>query len=313
MASSFPTSLQDLDATRGTTGQTLASPNHITHHALEDDTLEAIQTKLGVDNSAVTTTIDYKLKSTSSINPGHLHTFDNLSDVYVPSPSDGDVLVYSTSNSRWQANTTSAPDASTTVKGVTKMSVAPASAASPIAVGDNDGRVPTQSENDALVGTGTPSTSNPFVSLSTLSGAIVAWGTTSAPTGWLLCDGSAVSRATYSGLFAILSTTYGSGDGSTTFNLPNLKGRVVVGYNASETEFDTIGETGGAKTHTLTVAEMPTHTHDLTLNNSGSGAYPSWGTFGTATPSTATTTSSGSSTAHNNLQPYITLSYIIKT
>ena len=61
MATSFPTSLQDLDATRGTTGQTLASPNHITHHALEDDTLEALQAKVGADSSVVTTSHDYKL------------------------------------------------------------------------------------------------------------------------------------------------------------------------------------------------------------------------------------------------------------
>jgi microcystin-dependent protein len=73
-----------------------------------------------------------------------------------------------------------------------------------------------------------------------------------APTGWLLCDGTAVSRTTYSDLFAITSTTYGVGDGSTTFNLPNLKGRVPVGLDTSQTEFDVLGETGGAKTHTLT-------------------------------------------------------------
>lgn len=62
MSSLFPaTSLQDLDATRGTSGQKLNSPNHITHHALEDDTIEALQAKVGVDGSAVTTTHDYKL------------------------------------------------------------------------------------------------------------------------------------------------------------------------------------------------------------------------------------------------------------
>lgn len=79
MATTFPTTLQDLDATRGTTGQPLSTPNHITHHQLEDDTIEALQTKVGIDNSAVTTTLDYKLKSASSVDPGHKHTTAGIS------------------------------------------------------------------------------------------------------------------------------------------------------------------------------------------------------------------------------------------
>jgi microcystin-dependent protein len=70
-----------------------------------------------------------------------------------------------------------------------------------------------------------------------------------APDGWLLCQGQAVSRTTYSQLFGVVSTTYGSGDGSTTFNLPNLKGRVVVGIDSAQTQFDARGETGGDMTH----------------------------------------------------------------
>jgi microcystin-dependent protein len=93
------------------------------------------------------------------------------------------------------------------------------------------------------------------------SGSINMWATASAPTGWLLCDGTAVSRTTYSDLFAVIGTTYGTGNGSTTFNLPNLKGRIPVGQDSAQTEFDVLGETGGAKTHTLTSAEMPSHTH----------------------------------------------------
>jgi len=64
-------------------------------------------------------------------------------------------------------------------------------------------------------------------------GMIFPYAAASAPTGFLLCDGSAVSRATYSDLFALISTTYGVGDGSTTFNVPNLKGRFLLGYSAS--------------------------------------------------------------------------------
>jgi hypothetical protein len=153
MSTVYPGAIQDMDAGRGTSGQPLSNPNHITHHTTEDDTIEALQTKVGVDNSAVTTTIDYKLKSTSSINPGHRHTLDNLSDVNAPSPSSGEFLSYN--GSEWVPASTTAPDASTTVKGVAKTSVAPVSASNPIVVGDNDGRVPTQGENDALVGNNT--------------------------------------------------------------------------------------------------------------------------------------------------------------
>lgn len=69
------------------------------------------------------------------------------------------------------------------------------------------------------------------------------WLTGSAPTGYLLCDGTAVSRTTYAGLYAVIGTTYGTGDGTTTFNLPNMKGKVPVGYDTSQTEFNTIGKT----------------------------------------------------------------------
>lgn len=95
------------------------------------------------------------------------------------------------------------------------------------------------------------------------TGSINAWSTNTAPTGWQLCDGTAVSRTTYAALFAVIGTTYGAGDGTTTFNLPNLKGRAIVGRDSAQTEFDTLGETGGAKTHTLTTAEMPAHSHTI--------------------------------------------------
>jgi len=166
MATTFPTSLQDLDATRGTSSNTLSSPSHVTHHTTEDDTIEALQAKVGVDNSAVTSSIDYKLTNTSSVNPGHKHTLtaSGFTDVAISGLADGNGLVYSASAGKWVNASTATADASTTVKGVTKMSVAPASASNPIAVGDNDGRVPTQSENDALVGTsGSPSSTNKYV------------------------------------------------------------------------------------------------------------------------------------------------------
>lgn len=205
----------------------------------------------------------------------------------------------------------------------------------------------------------------PENSASLPAGTIVQWPGATAPANWLIADGSAVSRTTYASLFAAIGVQYGSGDGSTTFNLPNLKGRVAVGLDSSQTEFNTLGEVGGAKTHTLTVSEMPSHTHASTLTNAtvassshnhglaagyaliGAGTslvgrektVPSW-TFnkvhgssgagsgnytlatelaGTTDSPSATTTvgitnaSVGSDGAHNNLQPYIVLNYIIKT
>ncbi len=146
-------------------------------------------------------------------------------------------------------------------------------------------------------------------------GAIIIWPTVSAPTNHLICDGSAVSRNTYADLFTVLSTAYGVGDGATTFNLPNLKGKVPVGYNASDTDFDAIGETGGEKTHTMTEAELVAHNHRTPAGQEGGGAAfgsQAWSsgsaTYGTYGDSEDT----GSGTPFNVMQPYITLNFCIR-
>lgn len=212
-------------------------------------------------------------------------------------------------------------------------------------------------------------------------GSVIPFAGASSPDAtWLVCDGSAVSRTTYAALFAVLGTTYGVGDGSTTFNIPNMKGRVPVGLDSGQTEFDALGETGGTKTHTLTESEMPSHTHTQNahnhtqnqhrhsidhnhasfttasggshthvLNRSTNGVYSSSGSgiqfqgtaytgdtvlstnsnhahtidvpnftgnSGYSTPTnndtTATNESTGDDVAHNNLQPYMALNYIMK-
>lgn len=212
MATNFPTSLDSL--TNPTAGNILNSPSHSGQHINSNDAIEALEAKVGADSSAVTTSLDYKMR----IN-------------------------------------------------------------------------------------------NP-------TGEITIWATNTAPTGWLICDGTAVSRSTYSTLFGVLSTTYGAGNGSTTFNLPNLLGKVPVGRNASDTSFDTIGETGGSKTSALTSGNLPAHTHTasststststVTEPNSGQGHAhngPSGSQFTVQNINSAggsVSTSTGPHTAYNN-------------
>jgi microcystin-dependent protein len=122
--------------------------------------------------------------------------------------------------------------------------------------------------------------SGAWTSLSTITipvGMITDYAGSAAPSGWLLCYGQAISRTTYASLFAAISTTYGTGDGSSTFNVPDLRGRVTAGQDdmggssanrltnqSGGLNGDTLGATGGAETHTLTEAELAAHDHDAT-------------------------------------------------
>ncbi len=150
-------------------------------------------------------------------------------------------------------------------------------------------------------------------------GSLLLWTTDTAPANYLLCDGSAVSRSTYATLFAVISTTYGVGDGSTTFNLPDLRGRLPLGQDdmggasanvVTHANADTLGGTEGSETHTLVTAELPAHTHTVSVHagdtlHGGTGA-------GMESGGSTATSSTGSDTAHENMPPYITLNYIIR-
>jgi len=100
-------------------------------------------------------------------------------------------------------------------------------------------------------------------------GAIKPWGKATAPVGYVLCDGSAISRTTYADLFAIISTTYGTGDNSTTFNVPNLQGKTPQGYDGNTYN---LAGTGGANTVTVAVTnnQAATNTNNQAVSVTGS-------------------------------------------
>tara|TARA_R100001129_G_scaffold21563_1_gene13744 strand:- start:6098 stop:6667 length:570 start_codon:yes stop_codon:yes gene_type:complete len=163
---------------------------------------------------------------------------------------------------------------------------------------------------------------------------IVPWSSASVPTGFLECDGSAVSRSTYSALFAIVGTTYGAGDGASTFNVPNLADNVAVGKSNNKA----LASTGGANTvqstgnvggstanATLSEAQLASHTHSRAMGQftAGNIAGPGGSPLAYNTQNTGAT-GSGDGHSHNMsatftgdstsvLQPYLAVIYIIKT
>jgi microcystin-dependent protein len=154
-------------------------------------------------------------------------------------------------------------------------------------------------------------------------GAILPYGGATEPPKFLFGYGQNVSRTTYADLFTVYGTTYGAGDGLTTFGLPDLRGRVVAGQDdmggtsanrltglTGGVDGDVLGGTGGSQSHTQTTAEMPTHDHslaDIVRGDGGGGDVVADNAAGVG----ASTTSAGGGGAHNNVQPTIILNYII--
>jgi microcystin-dependent protein len=177
-------------------------------------------------------------------------------------------------------------------------------------------------------------------------GVVLPFAGATAPAGFLLCGGQAVSRATYAALFAAIGTAFGAGDGSTTFNLPDLRGRAAFGKDdmggsaasritsgGSGIAGTTLAAAGGAETHTLTTGQMPAHSHAVSdpghshIQDAGAippgGPYTGRSTYGDGTnlgqiPTYASGTglsiqNSGGGGAHNNMPPALVLNHIIAT
>jgi len=184
------------------------------------------------------------------------------------------------------------------------------------------------------------------------TGTVVDFAGSTAPDGWLICNGQFASRTAYAALFAVIGTIYGTGDGSTTFNLPDARGRVTAGLdNMGGSDAGrmttlggraTLGGSGGAQTHTLDQTQMPSHSHSgttsqdgahthgtspggtlLGANDTGFGLRADTGTLvnyataissdGSAHAHNFTTKATGGGGAHNNVQPTLFLNKIIKT
>lgn len=155
-----------------------------------------------------------------------------------------------------------------------------------------------------------------LVTSASLPGDLRVTARATAPDGWLICQGQAVSRATYAALYAALggaASRWGQGNGSSTFNVPNLIGRALIGAGTGGGGVSTrlVGESGGVETHVLTVAEMPAHTH---MQKRGVGGTVGTGTFSsTWDQSDLSTGSAGGGGAHQNMPPWAAVNVIVKT
>jgi microcystin-dependent protein len=145
-------------------------------------------------------------------------------------------------------------------------------------------------------------------------GTVLPYATSTAPTGWLAADGSAVSRTTYANLFTVVGITYGTGDGVTTFNLPDLRGKNVVMASSTQSRLDTYGETNTATTTVLTQSHLPNISIDVPSNNNsgtqgtGNAAYET----STGANDTIAVSLGGASLPVPIMDPYLVMNYIIK-
>lgn len=145
-------------------------------------------------------------------------------------------------------------------------------------------------------------------------GSIVIWGSEDIPENYLKCEGQVLSREEYASLFNVIGTTFGDGDGTTTFALPDMRNYVVVGMS-DDTDINAIGKKYGEKEHTLTVDEMPSHDHVIHANIPNAGGNDTLILKNAAYWSSGVdmhTYATGGGQAHNNMQPSMAMVFIIK-
>lgn len=162
-----------------------------------------------------------------------------------------------------------------------------------------------------------------------MTGQIIERASNNTPSGFLPCDGAAIDRTTYSALFSEIGTAYGVGDGSTTFNVPDLRGRSPLGVGTgSGLSSRSLGDIGGTETKTLTTTELPSHSHDVNAYNGGattkfcSGNYLADGgsnqtnvyrsTSPTTTLGSGSISNTGTGSAFNSMNPFAVVAYYIE-
>ena len=188
----------------------------------------------------------------------------------------------------------------------------------------------------STVDTSQPTAPPAAVASAVVPGTIVPYAGSSEPSdGWLICDGRSVKQAEYSALFQVIGTTYGSGSGSATFSLPDLRGRFPLGKDnmgrgsanvVTATKADELGGVAGSEAHTLSTAEMPRHRHEPDQNSAKERRFSviegGGGRFYHHTSSRSHTgiignerytEYTGGGRSHNNMPPYMSLNYLIKT
>jgi prepilin-type N-terminal cleavage/methylation domain-containing protein len=168
----------------------------------------------------------------------------------------------------------------------------------------------------------------PGAALAIPTGMIMSWTAPVVPDGWLMCAGQAVSRVQRARLFAVIGTTYGAGDGTTTFNLPDLRGRTVVGLDhmggthagvVTGAWGSSVGGTFGEEKHTLTTSEIPAHNHQATVYGTGysnshwnTAYFSAAGRINEGSGTATILSGGGSGGAHNTVQPSMALYWIIR-